>query len=296
MRVVRVAVALVVFTLFATHAVAQSQAPMKKTLIIGIDGCRPDAMLAADAPYMRALIKDGAFSDKAQACDRTISGPCWGNILTGVWYQKHGVRDNSFQGTNFDQYPTCLARYKQARPDGYVASVAQWSGIDQIITGADFSATPRTGAATAATACQVLGEKDPDIVFVHFDDVDAAGHAFDYGPDSPKCLEAIGKIDTLVGKMLAAVESRKNYEDEDWLIVVVSDHGGFDKGHGQDNPECRTTFVILNGKSVAKGTIEPAPDQIDVAPTVLAHMGVPIDPAWNLDGKPIGLKAEQSQD
>jgi hypothetical protein len=79
------------------------QAPVKKVLIIGIDGCRPDALKAAKAPHLHALMREGAFSEAAQAGDITVSGPGWSSMLTGVWRTKHGVRDNKFEVHRFHQ-------------------------------------------------------------------------------------------------------------------------------------------------------------------------------------------------
>ncbi|MBY0261086.1 MAG: alkaline phosphatase family protein, partial [Phycisphaerales bacterium] len=76
-----------------------SQAAVRKVLIIGIDGLRPDALAAADAPSIDALIADGAYSAAAQAEDITISGPGWSSMLTGVHRDKHGVTGNSFVGS-----------------------------------------------------------------------------------------------------------------------------------------------------------------------------------------------------
>lgn len=55
-------------------------------------------------------------------------------------------------------------------------------------------------------------------------------------------------------------------------------------------PENRTNFLILHGSDVAPGEIFPSPVIADVAPTVLAHLGVKISSAWHLDGRPVGLK------
>src|SRR5438132_243269 len=101
---------------------AAAQGPVKKVLLIGIDGCRPDALLAAKAPNLHGLIQDGCFSDKAQALEFTVSGPCWSSMLTGVDWKKHGVRDNSYKGSNFGEFPNVLARFKKARPQGFAAS------------------------------------------------------------------------------------------------------------------------------------------------------------------------------
>ncbi len=263
---------------------------VKKTLVIGIDGCRPDALLTAQAPHLKELIKSGAFSDKAQASEYTVSGPGWSSILTGVWWQKHGVRDNSFRGASFGKFPTFLTRYKAARPSGYTASIAQWSGITQIVKDADYASNPQTGEETAAQTCRILAEKDPDVVFIHFDDVDGAGHHFGFSPKQPQYLAAITQVDSLIGKILTAVRARKTFDREDWLIIVTTDHGGSGKGHGPNTPECRTIFFIVNGKAATAGTITPPPTQVDVAPTVLSHMGIAINPAWKLDGTPVGLR------
>ncbi len=267
-----------------------AQPPAKKALLIGIDGCRPDALLAAKAPHLHGLIKDGCFSDHAQTVDLTISGPSWSSMLTGVDWKKHGVRDNSFKGADFAAFPHLLARYKKARPHGFAASVAHWDGIAKIITEADHATTHKTGAETAAVASKVLAEKDADLVFVHFDDVDGAGHKHGFSPKEAKYLDAIAQVDGHVGDLLKAIRGRKNYDKEDWLIVVSTDHGGSGKGHGQNIPEHRTIFLIVSGKSAARGTIEPAPSVFDVTPTILTHLGVTIEAGWKLDGKAVGLK------
>lgn len=47
--------------------------------------------------------------------------------------------------------------------------------------------------------------------------------------------------------------------------------------------------MVQNG-DVAPGEIFPAPLIVDVAPTVLAHLGVKLQSSWRLDGRPVGLK------
>jgi predicted AlkP superfamily pyrophosphatase or phosphodiesterase len=239
-------------TLVLGVAPVAAQPPARKALIIGIDGCRPDALLAARAPHLHGLICDGSFSDKARSVELTVSGPAWSSLLTGVDWPKHRVRDNGFKNASFDDFPHLLARFKKARPRGYAASVAHWDGIARIVTTADHASTHKTGAETARTACKVIAENDPDLVFVHFDDVDGAGHKYGFHPKEAKYLEAIGKVDELVGDLLKAVRERKSYDREDWLFVVSTDHGGSGRGHGQNIPEHRTIFLIVSGKSAAR--------------------------------------------
>ena len=80
----------------------------KKLLFIGIDGCRPDALTQAQTPNIDELINGGVYINDALCSingQPTVSGPGWSTMITGVWFDKHGVSDNSFSGSNFDEYP-----------------------------------------------------------------------------------------------------------------------------------------------------------------------------------------------
>src|SRR5205814_5385319 len=139
----------------------RDDAPAKRALIIGIDGCRPDALLAAKAPHLHKLIKNGAFSDKAQTGDMTASGSGWGSLLTGVWREKHGVRGNDFKLANFGEFPDVLTRIKKARPNSFVASIVHWEPIQQrIVKKADLSVAYKTDPEVTAAACALLREKN----------------------------------------------------------------------------------------------------------------------------------------
>jgi predicted AlkP superfamily pyrophosphatase or phosphodiesterase len=263
----------------------------RKVLIIGIDGCRPDALVAAKAPHLHALVKEGASSLKAQTGPITVSGPGWSSMLTGAWADKHGVRTNDFKGENLKQYPHFFRRLKQARPKSFTASVVHWAPIaDHIVVDADINRKHKTDAEVARDAVTVLGRPELDVLFVHFDDVDGAGHGKGFHPTVPEYLAAIEKTDAYVGALLKAMRGRPKSAAEDWLVLVSTDHGGSGKSHGKDNPEHRTIFFIAHGPSVKPGTIEPPPLIVDVATTALMHLGVPPQKSWDLDGKAVGLK------
>ena len=66
----------------------------------------------------------------------------------------------------------------------------------------------------------------------------------------PQYIEAIEEKDTQVGQMVDALKSRKNYANEDWLIMVSTDHGGLGTSHGGPSEEERTIFIVANGERV----------------------------------------------
>lgn len=51
-----------------------------------------------------------------------------------------------------------------------------------------------------------------------------------------------------------------------------------------------TTFILVSGPMAAIGTPVEETFIVDVAVTALAHLGIEIDPAWALDGRPVGLR------
>jgi predicted AlkP superfamily pyrophosphatase or phosphodiesterase len=276
--------------------------PIRKALVIGIDGCRTDALLAAKAPHLHGLIRQGAFSEATEvlgprpAGADTVSGPGWSNILTGVWPDKHGVTDNKFKGARLQEYPHFFRRLKEHQPRAFTASLVVWEPIHQSIVSAADDSRPmkkeseeyRVGdARLAEEARKLLAEGNPDVLFLHFDNVDGTGHKKGFHPKVPEYLAAIEGVDAHIGSILQSLRQRPTYAREDWLIVVCTDHGGQGTGHsgGATKEEIRRVFLIVSGSSVAPGKIEGPTALVDVVPTVLTHLQVPLKSEWKLDGQ-----------
>jgi arylsulfatase A-like enzyme len=115
--------------------------------------------------------------------------------------------------------------------------------------------------------------------------------AHDLGPHCPEYAAALQAQDAYLGRLLDTVRARPSYPGERWTVLVTTDHGHVDEGgHGGTSDEERTVFVIagrlgedLGGRPLA------APRLVDVGPTALVALGVPVDPAWDLDGTPLDL-------
>ncbi len=298
-------ITLVLCTFVVATTFAAEPAKTKKAIIIGLDGCRADALRAADAPNLHKLIDEGVWAEDThilaprETGADTCSAPGWSNLLTGVWADKHGVCDNSFKGADYEKYPPFFVRLKQVRPEIYTASIASWEGIhDHIIpeSAADVSSHPgdkkRDDAAVTEEAVELLGKRKLDVLFVHLDGIDRAGHKQGFHPTVPDYTQAIHTIDGYVGELLQAVRARPKFDREDWLVIVCTDHGGrgTKHSHGHDAREITNVFLIVSGPSAQRGTLRDPTYQVDVAPTVFAHLGIPVEPQWKWDGKAVGLK------
>lgn len=305
---------LVCIILAQVHALLVEQAPAadgprdKRVLIVGIDGCRPDAIEAAvEATHLHALVREGLFAPKSDVLgDRntgadTSTGPGWSSILTGVWADKHQVRNNLFAKHDFKTYPTFFHRFKHATPDAEVHVINTWTPFERsLFAGLDshFVADgDKVGYGTAdekmtVEAVKILTEKNPRAMFTYFGEVDATGHGYGFHPKSPKYTKALEVVDSQIGRILKAMRGRATYDMEDWLIIVCTDHGGRGREHGlgEKVPESRTGFIILNGRSVKPGVIKERVFNTDIAAIALTHLGVPIKKEWDLDGQIIEAK------
>jgi len=142
--------------------------------------------------------------------------------------------------------------------------------------------------ATAKRAIQVFEEKRPDFMFIHFDDVDHAGHNF--GWKSPEYFQAVEAVDSLIGDVLKAAE--KAGLAKDTLVIMTADHGGKGKGHGNPTMEELEIPWIVRGPGVAAGhEIKDPVNTYDLAPTIAWVLGVKAPSCWI--GRPV-LEAFQT--
>ena len=293
----------------------------RKVLVIGIDGCRSDALQQANTPVLDGLIASGLFTYDAWHCGITVSGPSWSTIMTGTWWNKHGVTSNAYTGSNFNSYPYFPTRAKELKPNLQCVQVVEWAPMSDNVYNDGWNKKLKTpdgdGASTAAVAATEIVDPNLDCMFVYFDAVDLTGHSSGFSPTNPSYIQAIENVDSRIGVVLNALYSRTNYATEDWLILITTDHGGTGTGHGGNSLQERQIWWIANGASVTHqqitaadpGTYNPliigifnqsgvdtallkqSPVQSDIAVTALHHLiydtGVKPEEqaAWKLDGK-----------
>ena len=224
--------------------------PGRKVLFIGVDGCRWDALQASNTPAIDSLLTHAIYSGNGLTEYKTWSGTGWSNMLTGAWHTKHGVFDNTFTGANFTTYPDFISRAENFNSALHTVSVVHWSPINStIIQSIDNEITVTTDSAVKNSAVNVLATDNPDILFVAFDDVDHAGHTVGFSPTITAYRQAIETTDAYIAQVLTALYNRPNYANEDWLIVLTTDHGGIPSGHGGGTLEERTIFNIYSNKN-----------------------------------------------
>lgn len=265
-----------------------SASPVRKVLIIGVDGVRTDALLAASSPGFDSLI---AHSYVNLNCDRgpyTLSGPGWSTILHGVLPAKHGVTSNTFPTTNYAQYPDLF--YYLRRHNAYLnlSSIHRWQSMDSILLNTTLSEYCITDYQAKEKVLYLLNSCPPDVLFLHLENVDSRGHFSGFSPTNPDYINAIREAGNHTEEIMNTVKLREQNNGEEWLVFVVTDHGGKNYDHGNQDtlPETRFVFQIARLPNMSRINL-PVANNTNVMPTILKYMGVPIDSTWGLDGVPI---------
>ncbi|QHC29646.1 alkaline phosphatase family protein [Streptomyces sp. HF10] len=261
-----------------------------KVLLIGLDGALLARIEDADTPHLAALTAAGLTAPGLiEPGAPTLSGPGRATILTQTWPARHRVRDNSFTGNACARHPDFLTRLASAGPGPRTCAITSWAPLAEKVFSARVAARVATpdaeyDAGTTDRAVAELRDGDPDALFVQLDGIDDAGHR--RGAASSRCLEAIHAADAQVGRMPAAAGARP--ADEDWLVMVTTDHGHTDAGGhgGQSLPE-RRPFLIAVGTGLAPGSVRTDVRVAAAAGTALTHLGLALDPARDLDGRPL---------
>ncbi|MDP9869574.1 MULTISPECIES: alkaline phosphatase family protein [Streptosporangium] len=273
-----------------------------KVLVIGLDGLRHDRIAPADAPNLDALISGGTLGTSllyTNPMAATSSGPGWSTIATGVWPDRHKVKDNSFTGKRYDLYPDFLTRIEGVNPAYSTYAAVDWkplgeqgtfgAGIDaRVVLDGDSAGYPAEDERITQVSEQVLRDRNPDIAFVYLGQIDIAGH--NSGAGSQAYLNAVKANDAQIGRLLSAVRARPTYASERWTVVVATDHGHTGiGGHGGSTIEERRTFVLASGPGIPAGARPADTRLVDVAATVFARLGLP-RPA-GLDGTSVTVRS-----
>ncbi|MEN8681990.1 MAG: alkaline phosphatase family protein, partial [Akkermansiaceae bacterium] len=277
----------------------------KRVVLFGIDGCRADALKKAvengTAPNMAGLIADGAVTWNAfaggiqgtPAEQQTSSGSGWASVLTAVWRDKHGVNGNNFAQKNFGNYPHFFKRIKDEHPEAELSSLVSWSPIHEHITedsGGDAICNCHTytsgsydtrDAELVTKTIELINTQNPDVVFCYQGAVDIAGHGNQFHPDNAPYMAALATADQRIGQVLAAIKNRPLYDQEDWLYIITSDHGGKGNSHGGQSAEERIIPFVVSGGASPKGLItRQVIGQVAAPATAFRHLGLSIPEAW----------------
>ncbi|WFO15685.1 alkaline phosphatase family protein [Cellulophaga baltica 4] len=235
-------------------------------------------------------------------------------MLTGTWVNKHNVYGNSIKAPNYN-YPTIFEVFKAQYPNKKTAIFSTWLdnrtkliegiGSDKNVTldyafdgfELDTIKYPHDSLRqyiknidklVAEEAARYIKTEAPDLSWVYLEYSDDVGHGLG---DSPQLDLAITYEDNLVGKIWNAVKEREANFNEDWLLIVTTDHGRSPKDgrhHGGQTDRERATWVVTNEKNTNDFFKNELVAITDIYPTMLRFLNIEVSKEvhYEIDGTP----------
>ena len=255
-----------------------------KVVIILIDALRVDTAFNSNVmPFLNKMRNDSAWGIMHSQTP-SYSEPGWTTILTGAWPEISDgpamnldyaniypfTQDNIFSAAHRNGFKTAISGYywfEKLLPSGSVDKGFYTEGEDD-----------QADQEVLAAATPWLNDDAIDLILIHIDQVDYAGH-HQGGPRSNYWDEAATRADAMVNTIVGELDLKQD------TILILSDHGQIDSGgHGGQETNVLTEPYLFAGKSIKPGNF-PDIQMVDIAPTISVLLGLNI-PATN-QGQPL---------
>lgn len=298
-----------------------TEAATPKAIFIIVDGIPADVIEAVATPHIDAISGAGGYTRAyvggeigGASESPTVSAVGYMSVITGTWANKHNVRDNDVNDPDY-AYWDIFRIAKAHNPALRTAIFSTWTDnrtkligdglaaaggnkLDIVVDGFELD-TERfphdlrsnyirnIDEHVADEAARLIAEEGPDLSWVYLQYTDDIGHRFG---DSPEQVSAVQRADDQVGRISKAVQARRNAFDENWLIIVTTDHGrdaATGRGHGGQSERERTTWIATNSAQL-RDLSGDLPAVVDILPSLARHLELemPANIRGQLDGEP----------
>ncbi len=253
-------------------APVEARAPV--TILISIDGFKPDYLTRGVTPNLNALAAAG-ISAAMRPSFPSVTFPNHWTVVTGLRPDRHGIVGNRMEdaahpGMTFTMQSEEPFWWTEADPIWITAERAGIRTATMFWPGANISfgglrpsdwqqygheVSNRQRVDAIIDWLRRPAATRPQFLTLYFDVVDSAGHA--NGPDSPKTTAVVADVDAAIGRLrleLAALGQTANF-------VITADHGmaatSPDRVIRFDQITSPASFRFITGGTYA--AIEPMP-------------------------------------
>lgn len=226
----------------------------RKVMVISIDGVSGEVLETIAPPNIQTLIGHGKYSYNVLRSTVSTDASTWVTLLTGVGYAKHKIQDSTFiynpgdfdENSSVPYFPTIFNYILPSKPQYNMAMVTPWAELAHYTRILNESIAVADDQAVKDSAVSLLKSKSSlGLMFVDFHEAELAGYAGSFSATDAAYKAAILKADEYIGDIIKALKGRENYEKEDWLVIVTTNHGG-----SSSDPE--PGFMICSNEALAK--------------------------------------------
>ena len=312
--------ALAWLTLTVLNNTVQAQpGPGSKAVFVIVDGIPADVVERVPTPAIDAIAAVGGYGRATVGGPigepgetPTISAPGYMSLITGTWANKHNVYKNYGVSPDY-RYWNLFRLVRSEKPELQLAIFSTWTDNRKILLGEGLAEggnwrfdmavdglekdevrfPPRPlGAhiadidnAVSREAARLIASEGPDLSWVYLQYTDDVAHK--YG-ESVEFERAVVQMDKFVNAIWLEVLARQEAHDEDWLVIVTTDHGRdavTGRTHGAQSKRERTIWMATNSQRLTPD-FYAMPEIVDIYPSIATHLGItiPEQVARHLDG------------
>lgn len=284
----------------ASFASASSLHAQHRVILFGIDGLSTEGVADAKDPNIHALMRSGAWTMHMHAVRETSSAPNWASMLMGAPPELDGITsDNSQSDPNHyppacqaapEVFPNLLSLEREQHPNAKIGFFTDWPPYANFFRLDSSFKVVKKGTAHDGLnehddlfnqALAYLASDRPQVLIIHQDQVDDAGHAHGWG--SPEYIHEVEDVDAKLGRLMAELDKLGLRKSTD--IILVSDHGGKGMHHGGDHAEEINIPWIISGPGIRKNyeIKNPVLMTYDTAATMAKILHVKPSPCWRAE-------------
>lgn len=256
------------------------ESPVRRVVLVVLDGLRPDAISTFGLSNIASLMKAGASTVEGRTVAPSVTACAMASLLTGAAPERHGLQSDRFHiprpRGSIDPLPRVLSRHSMPSSAFMSAMPFMFNGIAHRIAshlGLTQSRFIGKGCHEILSASRgTLSEQKRGLILMHWPDGDRAGH--DSGWMSPAYADAARRMDSALGGLVSEV----GLDDPSTLLIALADHGGGGARadhHDSDHALDRTIPIVLAGGGVRPGVIDGGASILDVPATILWALGLP---------------------
>ena len=269
-----------------------SAADNPKALVLLMDGARADVVFNMKTPVLQSLL-NGAWQDgyncnyvynmqTAFGCEASSSGNHV-SMMTGVAASRHNVLQ-WLDSADYTKTPAIFDIIAGQYPDTKMCFTFIWKELPVVSNlPALEEKMMNNDQECFETAREFAARPDADLIWWVFDGTDweahSPGNPGGFYPYSAHQQNQVELADKWLGDVLNTITSRPDFANEDWMIIVTSDHGGYGKTHGLPGGHSQSPLTMVISKEVNHGIAAGQHNLTDIAVTLLDHFNVNYDPA-----------------
>ena len=294
--------------LILSSCCSSSKGPKAKHVVfIGIDGfaswCLQEA-LDGDAtiegeqvqlPNIKEVMAGGAYTLRKRSVMPSASAINWASIFNGIPTEMHGYnewnsREPAITAAEYgpNGMPTTVYTVLRAqRPEAVSGAIYNWDGIGYVIDtvatsyhkydGSVHSDPAYTTQGYTVQALEYIVSEKPAFFTLYFDELDSAGHNNGWGTEP--YYRVMQTLDECIGLVIQGLKDAGMWNDT--ILVITSDHGGKDRGHGGFTiQELESPYLVCGKNILPIGEIPSTMMQYDVAANFAHMLGLTLPAHW----------------